>query len=373
MNTIMGLPARAGRGALRALVPTAIVALGLVGGALATSSRAAVAPGNNSLPAISGSPTVGNTLNASNGTWTGSTPLSYQYQWSLCDGTGANCHTIAGATAQTFVVPASEVGSTLRVQVIASNGDGSASASSDATAAVVAASAPSSTALPTISGSSAVGSTLSATQGSWNGSSPLSFAYQWLRCDATGASCQPIGEATGQTYQALNADAGLMLRVQVSASNPAGSASATSGPTADIAGTTSAGCPSGTPGQAVAASAISPPALLQIPSVTNSGIVTAQTQSFAVTVHVSDTCGQPVSGARVYATAVPYGQFAIPAQQTTDATGAVTLILTREAGFPASRNQQLIALFVRATRPGDPLLAGIGTRRLVSVPVNLRG
>jgi len=58
------------------------------------------------------------------------------------------------------------------------------------------------------------------------------------------------------------------------------------------------------------------------------------------------------------------------AQATTDANGWTMQVNTLQ-GLPATPNQQLMVMFVRATKPGGNLLAGISTRRLISFHVNL--
>jgi hypothetical protein len=102
-------------------------------------------------------------------------------------------------------------------------------------------------------------------------------------------------------------------------------------------------------------------------------VITRGLGTFQLRVHVTDTCGQPVSGANVYATAVPYDQVTIPPETPTGSDGWVTLTFNRMGGFPLSAHQQLMAFFIRASKPGDNILAGISTRRLVSVRVNLHG
>src|SRR5581483_4553751 len=100
---------------------------------------------------------------------------------------------------------------------------------------------PTNTTPPAITGTAEVGQKLTTTKGAWAGK-PTSFQYAWSRCDADGA-CLTIAGATGKTYTVSAADAGHTLRSTVTATNSAGSASATSQPTPVVP---PSGCPTGT-------------------------------------------------------------------------------------------------------------------------------
>ena len=82
-----------------ALLALAAIAIGAVFGTLRTGSAAiAVKPTNQSPPTISGTAQEGSTLTAGNGTWSGTTPITFTYQWQRCDATGKNCAAITGQT-----------------------------------------------------------------------------------------------------------------------------------------------------------------------------------------------------------------------------------------------------------------------------------
>jgi hypothetical protein len=147
----------------------------------------------------------------------------------------ANCSPIAGATGTSYTLTSDDVGATIAVLVTASNGAGSSSASSAQTAQVTGLpTPPTNTALPTISGTAQEGRTLSAAPGSWSGTQPIGYAYQWRRCDSAGANCADIATASASTYNVSSSDVGSTLRVLVTASNSAGSSSVASAQTAVV-------------------------------------------------------------------------------------------------------------------------------------------
>jgi len=84
---------------------------------LSTAYTFSNAPANTALPSVPGKPTVGKAIVAKPGSW--SAPATYAYRWSRCDGAGANCTAISGATASTYTPVASDAGARLTVTVAA--------------------------------------------------------------------------------------------------------------------------------------------------------------------------------------------------------------------------------------------------------------
>jgi Putative Ig domain len=290
-------------------------------------------PTNIEAPLVVSTAQFGHGVGAWTGKWGGS-PTSFSYQWSRCDGNGANCTPIAGATSSTYMVLANaDVGSTLEVSVSASNANGTASVTSAASptvqaagasswsvsstildgttisgqvfwqatsslasanvnniqffidgnlkstefsspynyngtgtldttkltqgthvlalrgvandldlsnaynsAAVIVCNPPKNTGLPVISGAAKQGKTLTIGNGSWT-LNPVSFAYQWNRCDSSGANCAAIAGATANSYVLIDADVGSTIRSAVTATNQCGASStATSKATAVVQG-----------------------------------------------------------------------------------------------------------------------------------------
>src|SRR5262245_5569846 len=231
-------------------------------------------------------------------------------------------------------------------------GNGSA-----ATAAI-----PKNKTLPTITGTAEAGQTLTATRGTW-ANSPTSFTFSWSRCDASGNGCATISGATAKIYTPTAIDVGHTLRVTVAAHNASGVGRATSAPTSIVS---TSGCPPGT--GAISITALGPPARLAIAQ-SSSSPITRGTHTLHLHFTITACSGRPVQGATVFATAIPYNQFSAAAV-TSDSNGAVTINETRQKGFPASQHQRLLAVFARASKPGEPATAGVSTSRVVSFHIS---
>jgi serine protease AprX len=191
------------------------------------------APTAVSPPVVTGTPTHGELLEASGGTWMSSGPLTFALRWQRCDPAGAGCVDLPDADASTYVVTPDDIGTTLRAVVTATGADVAADAPSAPTA-VVRARAPTFVRAPGVVGTPEDGLMLTATEGSWKGTQPLAYEYRWQRC-ATGGTCADIPGAVAATYLAAAADIGSTLRVVVNAGNAAGRAAAFSASTAAVA------------------------------------------------------------------------------------------------------------------------------------------
>jgi hypothetical protein len=236
MNPIKEIPMRNHKLSLRRLVPLAvlIVACGVAGTAFA---RSAAAPQNTALPQITGTAKEGETLTASNGTWSNA-PTSYAYQWRRCASDGTACGDITGATKQTYTVVAADIAHTLRVVVTASNADGKASATSDATDVVGSKSGPVNSVKPAVSGTATVGQELRVSTGTWS-PKPSSYGYQWQRCSSTGTDCLNVAGATSAAYGVRSADVDHRVRALVTARTTAGQSTVASTPSSVVQDNTS--------------------------------------------------------------------------------------------------------------------------------------
>ena len=345
----------------------AILALLVTGSVVAASATAPVLALE---PSITGSPIVGKDLTGNRGSWTGAS--SYTQKWVRCDTAGAGCKDIAGATGTQYTLVSADLGKTLRFVVTASNADGKTTKDSNPTAEITTGTGvPANSAAPTISGSALVGSTLSAANGSWVGDQPITFSYQWTRCDKSGNACKNIGKATAATYKLVQADIGTTVRVKVTAKNTRGKSSAISpetGVVQDAAGGGGGGIinlPGG--GKSVDVVDVPKGERLIVDKVTFSpSPVRSRGQSITVSITVKDTRGYFVRNAYVFLRSTPIVT-STPTDAQTATDGKIVYSVVPESDFPI-KNGYSVQFYVKAYRKGDPSLAGISGSRLVQVP-----
>ena len=96
---------------------------------------------------------------------------------------------------------------------------------------------PVNTSPPTITGTPQQGQALTGGTGAWTGTQPISYAFQWFRCNASGGSCNAISGGTGHNYVLSSLDVGQTIRLTVAAKNSVASTSAQSDPTSVVQAT----------------------------------------------------------------------------------------------------------------------------------------
>ena len=156
-----------------------------------TGLIAGLLPSNGALPSITGALQEGQLLSVASGTWTGSAPISYGYQWQQCNAAGKSCSNITGETGSALKLLTGLIGSTVVVVVTATNVAGATSATSSETGLITGL-LPLNTALPAISGGLQEGQVSNVSTGTWTGTAPITYSYQWQQCNAAGKSCVNI-------------------------------------------------------------------------------------------------------------------------------------------------------------------------------------
>jgi len=359
------------RRATRALTLAGIAALVLAVGA---GARGSAGPVNIAEPTITGVALVGRVLETSNGAWTNGTGLTFKYQWLRCDPAGGDdssdktCTSISGATQKTYTVVSSDIGKRMRSRVQATSKGGATQATSAATSVVSTESGmPASSSPPTISGSAIVGSLLTGSPGTWVGESPITYSYQWLRCDKAGNACGPISGRTTSQYTLVQADQGRTVRLKVVARNSRGNADAFSSATTEVQANPSDGTidlPNGE--TSVEAKQVPKDQRLVVDQVVFSpNPVTSKSTPITVRIKVKDTRGNVVRNATVFIRSTPkVTSGGDKAPTATDGWVQYSLVPEKDMTI---RNGYSVQFYVKAYRPGDPTLGGIYGSRLVQV------
>jgi len=185
--------------ALVGLLATGALTIGLAAPAQAATRSLTSTP----TPTISGVDRVSSTLSAHHGTWSPA-PVTFTYQWYR---SGA---AIAGATKSSYKLVNADAGKTVAVRVTgAKSGYHAVAKSSKATPTITGGKLTAPT--PTISGTLAAGSVLSAHHGTWSPAA-VSFRYQWLRSGVA------ITGATKSSYELGTADIGATIVLRVTGS-----------------------------------------------------------------------------------------------------------------------------------------------------------
>ena len=178
-----------------------------------------VAPVSSVAPVVTGMVQVGETLSVDTGTWTSQqAPTTYVYEWQVStDGADWTAALGDGGDSSDYDVDLTDDNKYLRVKVTATNDGGSTDGYSVVTS-LVDILAPTSAAVPVVSGTVEIGRTLTASTGTWDFATDYAYVWQSSADGSTWLAAPGVGAATS-SYTVAAADAGRYLRVRVTGSN----------------------------------------------------------------------------------------------------------------------------------------------------------
>jgi hypothetical protein len=209
---------------------------------------------------------------------------------------------------------------------------------------------PQNTRRPAISGQAEDMQTLTIDPGTWTGTTPIVFRYQWQRCQKGLADCKPIQSAVGANYKVRRGDIGARIAATVTAVNPFGSASLITNPTSSV------GRASPRPGHDVLeVEELRPADGLLVKSIEGPRVVRSRT-GVLLRATITDRRGFLIDGATVKAA----GGAVVPVKSTSGARGVAFL----EVAFGARATApSRVALTITASKPGVKSLTA--TKRIV--------
>ena len=226
---------------------------------------------------------------------------------------------------------------------------------------------PTNTAPPVVTGEARATQVLTTSNGTWQSSTAISYAHGWQRCEGNGTGCADIAGATATTYTLQTADVGKRLRSKVTATSTTGSSVAFSALTAVVVAENAEGrirLPNGL--ISVPVTSVALPQRLVVSDIQFSQMPIRSRNPLQARFRVKDTRGFVVRDALVYTSAIPFGRITQPGEVRTDQEGWATMTIQPTRLLPLA-NGYLLTMFVRGRKSGDDVLAGVSTRRLISV------
>ncbi len=201
-----------------------VTALDVNGGTTVLTAPTAIVlsrPLNTAVPRVSGTPSFGNILTTTTGTWSTPNAGIYTYKWLRCSNQTENsCTYISGATSGSYGIAAAEVGTYIRSEVTISDLTNRLPASAKSSPTSIISSEPRNTSLPYISGDPVVGQKIQYEPGGWVANPAATFTTVWQKCSVAGVeSCVNLSVQPGQFITLIESDLNMYFRVQVTGVN----------------------------------------------------------------------------------------------------------------------------------------------------------